>query len=134
MKNLVNSALAVSLMLLVSLSMSAFDTRDDEPTSSTPQKIVIVRTETGINLHRSILLPFDMYYQSGTVFVEFYENIGLVSAAITNVDTGETWNAVLDSSEVFSFINVITDSWEGSYELMIVDGRGNSYSGWFELQ
>ncbi len=75
-----------------------------------------------------------MYYQSGTVFVEFYENIGLVSAAITNVDTGETWNAVLDSSEVFSFINVITDSWEGSYELMIVDGRGNSYSGWFELQ
>ncbi len=133
MKNLSKLILAASLLLCLSFPVSALNQQDKEPQNH-HKTIVIVKSETGIgDPFRSPAAPFDMYYQSGTIVAEFYDNIGFVSVTITNADSGETWSAILDSSSDFSTINVETENWAGCYELMIVDGFNNSYSGWFEL-
>ncbi len=133
MRNLINSAFAALLMLLASVPMMASNVQDEEPEIPPEYMPIVIRTEYGVEHQRSFGASFDLSYQSGTVVAEFYENIGTVSIIITNTDTGEMWNADLDSSAGISTVDISTYDWQGYYELMIVDGLDRSYYGHFEL-
>ncbi len=125
--------LLACLMLAVSLPMLASGVQDEGKTMPPGYKPLVIRTDANINTQRSDVPPFDMYYQAGNIVAEFYDNIGLVSVTIVNTNTGNTWNVTLDSSSVISTIDICSENWAGYYELMIVDGHGNCYSGYFEL-
>ncbi len=125
--------LAAYLLLFLSFPVLASSKPCTDHKMPPEHKGIVVKVEVGTNMHRSLIIPFDLSYQSGTIVAEFYDNIGIVSISVLNTDTGEMWNANLDSSEMQSTIDISTDNWEGCYQLMITDGMNNSYSGCFEL-
>ncbi len=133
MKNFIKTALVATLLLFMSFPMLAFSRPCTDYKMPPGHKGIIVKEEVGTNMQRSSIIPFSMSYQSGTIVAEFYDNIGLVSISVVNTETGETWNAYLDSSPGFSSFDISTTDWEGYYELMIVDSRNNCYSGYFML-
>ncbi len=130
MKNLLN-LLCAFLMFCASLPIYAL--ADNEPAIPPGYLPIGIEEETTIKPNRGLGFPFEWYYQSGTIVAEFYENVGIVSITVVNTDTGESWNANLDSSFGFATFDITTNDWQGYYELIIVDGLNRCYVGCFEL-
>ncbi len=120
-------------VLLATSSSFAFTTQDEDPESHDHYITVEVIGDV-VGLHRSCSLPFAVYYNSGSVVLIAYYNVGELSVSIVNTDTSESWTEFVDTSTSECVIDISSAGLGGNYELHIADGQGNNYLGIFSVE
>ncbi len=76
-------------------------------------------------------VPILCQYENGQLVFGFYYDLGTVTVTVINENTGEQWNAVLQTSGTTS-INVSENA--GSYHIEITTLYNKVYYGDFEIQ
>ena len=78
-------------------------------------------------------MPLHCTYESadGTVYIDFMENVGRVSIAVSNLSTGETVYGTADSIDGSAVL--YTSGKSGTYILQIGTESGDVYEGEFIL-
>lgn len=97
--------------------------------------IIILKQQspTGIWPNSLDLVPLHCTYESadGTVYIDFMENVGRVSIAVSNLSTGETVYGTADSIDGSAVL--YTSGKSGTYILQIGTESGDVYEGEFIL-
>ncbi len=125
----------VALGCFAGTTLSFATINSDDETGNPEEATVVVEKENETeNLIRGLVIPFEMCYRSGELLVEFYDEIGDLSVSVINTVTGEMWSDVVTSSAGFGTMSLETTNPSGDYQLMIEDGLGHSYIGYFSLR
>ena len=76
-------------------------------------------------------IPIFCHYEGGQLFFAFSYNFGSVIVNVINDNTGEQWNAILQTSDTAN-MNVSEDA--GSYHIEIITINNKAYQGEYEIQ
>ncbi len=134
MKTKTKSFLSIALLLSAIFPVKAFACEiSNLELDGDYQKVVVDPPRDKDQPYRGLTIPFDMYYYSGSITADFYSNIGDVTVIVMNTSTGQMWSATMDSSLGTCTMDISTANWQGYYELTIIDGQSNSYSGYWTL-
>lgn len=76
-------------------------------------------------------IPIFCHYEDGQLFFTFSYNFGSVIVNVINGNTGEQWNAILQTSDTAS-MNVSEDA--GSYHIEITTINNKVYQGEYEIK
>lgn len=97
--------------------------------------IIILKPQSTTAIQPNSLEPGPFYctYENsdGAVYIDFMENVGLVSIAVSNLSTGETVYGTADSIDGSAML--YTSGEPGTYILQIGTESGDIYEGEFTL-
>lgn len=87
---------------------------------------------TGDDLRGVVAVPFTAYYQGGTIYIGTSAELSVITIAVENETTGQTWNFTTDISDGMGEI-CISDGSIGRYLVEIVTEYGECFTGNFRL-
>ena len=87
---------------------------------------------TGDDLRGVVAVPFTAYYQGGTIYIGTSAELSVITIAVENETTGQTWNFTTDISDGMGEI-CISDGSIGRYSVEIVTEYGEYFTGSFIL-
>lgn len=87
---------------------------------------------TGDDLRGVVAVPFTAYYQGGTIYIGTSAELSVITIAVENETTGQTWGSTTDISDGMGEIS-ISDGGVGSYTIEIVTEYGECFTGNFRL-
>lgn len=118
----------LSSLLCSYLSLFGSNIKDD-----VPLPVIVnqesVQEETDI---RSQIIPFVIVYSQNELLITFFEQIGELSIYAINNTTGEVWTDEISSLDCFGSMSLATSHPYGSYQLRLIDGNDEIYSGYFK--
>ena len=87
---------------------------------------------TGDDLRGVVAVPFTAYYQGGAIYIGTSAELSVITIAVENETTGQTWNFTTDISDGMGEI-CITSGGAGSYSVEIVTEYDEIFYGTFTL-
>lgn len=77
------------------------------------------------------LIPINCEYEDGVLYFGFNYDLGAVIVTVTNEDTNQQWQAVLQTSSGYNTMNISEDT--GCYHIEIITIYNVVYQGDFEI-
>lgn len=119
--------------LLFSLPVLSMNSRDNKPQGKTDRVPIAIIKGTS-TLHRSnSMVPISAYYQSGYVVFDFYEMREGALITISNTNTNESVDYLVNSSDSSISINISGIMSGDIFEILIITESGENYCGIFAL-
>lgn len=118
-KSIIKKSLLTTLCLILSINVFATNTLDDiknMPVDYVP--IIVTRKPANANMHRGLVQDVEAYYQNGSIYLNFNNNIGEVIVCITNLHSGESIYDCIDTEYMTYAININTLG-TGQFEILI---------------
>lgn len=118
-KSIIKKSLLTTLSLILSINVFATNTLDDikkMPVDYVP--IIVTRKPANANMHRGLIQDVEAYYQNGSIYLNFNNNIGEVIISVTNIQTGQLCHNCIDSTQNTCSID-ISSLGVGQYEILI---------------
>lgn len=106
---------------------------DDEEVKTVPIPISTGEVVTGDDMRGVIVVPFTAYYQGGIIYISTSAGFSVITIAVENETTGQTWDSTTDISDGMGEIH-ISGGGAGSYILTLVTAYGDKYYGTFTIQ
>ena len=122
--------LACAVLMSLSFCNANANTEDETPQNYKP--IVVRRDPT--NFHRSLEAPIFAYYASGTINLDFVENLGTATVAVQNLTVGGQVVELIDSGMGTATIDVNSILTVGNYYMTITTMSGDVYYAEFTLE
>ena len=120
---------AVCLFVVGNASVMADEKRDVEVFIPITTGEVV----TGDNHRELVSIPFTAYYQVGTIYISTSAEFSVITIAVENETTGQTWGSTTDISDGMGEI-CISDGDAGSYIVEIVTEYGECFVGEFSIK
>lgn len=111
---------------------SAFICGDDEKEPTLHEPIVVRNDIT--NFHRSLEAPIFAYYATGTISLDFVENLGAITVAVQNLTTGGQVVELIDTGMGNVVIDIDSILTVGDYYMSITTMSGEVYYAEFTLE
>lgn len=105
---------------------------DDEEVKTVPIPIITGDVLTGDDARDGGLVPFEAYYQGGTIYISTSAEFSSITIDVVNETTGQVWSTTTDISDGMGEIS-IANGGAGSYSVEIVTEYGECFVGDFEL-
>ena len=121
---------AVCFLIASSTQMFAEGEKKEEVKVSIP--ISTGRVVHGNDARDGGAVPFSAYYQGGTIYVSTSAEFSVISVAVVNETTGQSWSSTTDISDGMGEIS-ITNAGIGSYRVEIITEYGECFVGSFCL-
>lgn len=121
--------LAACLFVMGSIRMMADEKNNDAP--SVPIPLTAGDVIKGGDA-RGGIVPFSAYYQGGTIYVSTSAEFSVISVAVVNETTSQSWSSTTDISDGMGEIS-ITNAGIGSYRVEIITEYGECFVGSFCL-
>lgn len=129
-KSIISLLIACMVFGHPALSMNSRD--NDEQTNTYTVPITIIKGTS--TLHRSNnCVPISAYYQSGYVVIDFYEMHEGALITISNTNTNESLDYLVNSSDSSISINISGIISGDIFEILIITESGETYCGIFAL-
>ena len=119
---------AVCLFVVGNASVMA----DSEEVKTVSIPIITGNVLTGDDMRGVIVVPFTAYYQGGIIYISTSAELSVITIAVENETTGQTWDSTTDISDGMDEICILGGD-AGNYTVEIVTEYGECFVGRFTL-
>lgn len=106
---------------------------DDEEVKTVLIPLTTGKPLNGDDMRGVIAVPFTAYYQGGTIYIGTSAELSVITIAVENETTGQTWGSTTDISDGMGEIS-ISDGGAGGYSVEIITEYGECFTGSFTLK